>query len=350
MSGWRQKQSVKDWLFKEGYRFNFYQAVRILERLRSDPDAEPVRFRSRVGFDFSASEIHQVSENYSPEEKNSPPEMVVNFMGLAGSNGPLPVPFTERVLHSIRHPGKERFALRDFLDIFNHRLVSLLYKVKQAHRPALTTVSPDRGIVAQYLFALFGLGLPKLRHRLAPIPDRALLYYSGLLSQRPRSCAGLQRLLSDYFQIEVQVAQFVGAWHDLSADQWTILGTHGRNCELGQGAVLGKRTWDQHSRISIRLGPMNLETFESFLPDEVARQAGSSTRYGTAYEPLCRLTRFYLGEEQDFVFQLVLRTEVPCTFLGPSDAGRQLQLGRRTWLRTNRSARPEAEVELYPGS
>ena len=335
MFGWGQNRSVRDWLFAEGHRFNFYQAVRILQWLRrsnssvgqpAESDDDPVRFRSRVSFGFAASDVHEVSHGAN---ERSVPEMTVNFMGLAGATGPLPVPFAERVIQSGR---RKDFAFRDFLDIFNHRLVSLLFRVKQTHQPALTTVSPENGIVAQCLFAILGLGLPSLRDRLW-IPDRALLFYAGLLSQRPRSAAGLQRLLSDYFQVDVGVEQFVGAWRDLGSDQWTRLGANGKNCELGQATVLGKRIWDQHGRLLIRLGPMDLKQFECFLPD------------GSAHKPLRHLTRFYLGEELDFSFQLLLRSpEVPASVLGQS------QLGRVAWLKTKTFTQERGEVLLYPES
>ena len=65
--GWQKEHSVQDWLIKEPYRFEFYQAVRLIEaiyrrvagELASD-DATFLRFRSRIGFDFPASEIQAI--------------------------------------------------------------------------------------------------------------------------------------------------------------------------------------------------------------------------------------------------------------------------------------------------
>jgi len=342
----RGTTSVGKRLFREGYRFDFYQAVRLLKWLRprsaavggTAPEREPVRFTSNVSFAFPASEVDDVSrpavkkicekcrivrrsglvrvvcENLEHQQEDaSRPRMMVNFLGLAGASGPLPAPFSERVLQSLR---RREAAARDFLDIFNHRLVSLLYRVKQNHRPALTTQTPDRGLLAQCLYAALGIGFPSLRDR-QWVPDRALLFYAGLFAQRPRSAAGLERLLSDYFDIDVGVKQFVGAWRDLSSDQWTRLGSRGGNCELGRSSVLGKRVWDQGGRILIKLGPLDLKKFESFLPD------------GLGHKPLRQLATFYLGREFDFVFQLILkRSEVPPAALCRS------RLGEVAWLKT----------------
>jgi len=36
--------------------------------------------------------------------------------------------------------------------------------------------------------------------------------------------------------------------------------------KLGEGAVLGDETWDQHSRVRIKLGPMSLRSNIDFSP------------------------------------------------------------------------------------
>jgi len=127
--GWGTDTPLEQLLFAEGFRFDFYQAVKLLEMLApdatpvaegSEPDAEPVRFRSRVGLDFPASEIDLLARAVTAD---LPPEMRVNFLGLAGVLGPLPLPITELVVERVWHKDT---ALRDFLDLFNHRLVSIL--------------------------------------------------------------------------------------------------------------------------------------------------------------------------------------------------------------------------------
>jgi type VI secretion system protein ImpH len=323
---WASGASPRDRLFAAGSSFNFYQAVRVLailapgEARDSAHDAVPVRFRSRMGFDFPGSDI----EHIAPASGNQQlPEMLVNFIGLAGAHGPLPAVYTEQLLR------QGDSALRDFLDIFNRRLILLVYRVHEMHHPELTPTSPEQGLAANHLYAFFGLGRDpdsSGRNRLA-LPDRALLDYSGLLAHRPHSASGLERLLSDYFQVEVVVDQFAGAWHQLSEDQWTRLGvSQGRNQRLGDGAILGKRVWDQHAGVTIGLGPVDLETFKSFLPN------------GAAYRPLCDLARFYLGEEFDFSFKLLLEADqTPWAAIAGAEGARAdvsaLELGRLAWLK-----------------
>jgi type VI secretion system protein ImpH len=312
--GWQKDRSLRDWLFDEPFRFEFYQAVRLLESLRrrdgegtEQLEKDPVRFRSRVSFDFPASEIQSI------EDTGDLPRLTVNFLGLAGALGPLPVPYSEMVLAA---SARKDNAAADFLDIFNHRLVMLLYRTRQAHRPPLTAQSPEQGAVARYLFSLIGLGLPQTRKSLG-IPARSLLHYSGLLTRRPGTAAGLETLLTDFFDVPVRVHQFVGLWRELDSTQWTTIGARGRNRAIGRGAVLGTKVWDQSASVTIALGPLTLERFQDFL----------SGRPG--HEELSALTRFYLGKEHDAEAHLILKAnEVPESLIGKS------RLGYTSWLRS----------------
>jgi type VI secretion system protein ImpH len=327
--GWGKGSAIEDWLFAEGHRFDFFQAVRLLEIIHTmsgdrlvspgqgaDPSKEIVHFRSSVKLDFPASDIAQVKRTRDiprREQPKAPAEMTVNFLGLAGGLGALDIPITELVLERTAHNDK---ALKDFLDIFNHRLVSLLYRIRKHHRVGLGSATPGEDNVARYLYSLIGMGTPRLHGRMH-VRDRALLYYAGILAQQPRSMAGLKRILTDYFQVDVETTQFVGKWCDLEEDQWTTIGESGTNQRLGRDTVvLGTRVWDQHARFEIQLGPLGLEDFESFLPTE--------WRFGV----LCDLVRFYVKDEFDFNIRLILKAdEIPAVELSSEPA-----LSWTSWL------------------
>src|SRR5215510_226996 len=242
--GWGKQSAVEDWLFAEGHRFDFFQAVRLLEIIHNgerlvppgqsaDPAKEIVHFRSVVKLDFPSSDVEQVKRKQDipkREQPKAPAEMAVNFLGLAGCLGALDIPSTELVLQRTSHNDK---APRDFLDIFNHRLVSLLYRIRKHHRVGLGSATPGDDQIARYLYSLIGMGTPRLQGRMH-VRDRALLYYAGILAQQPRSMAGLERILTDYFQVEVKTTQFVGKWCELEEDQWTRIGDSGTNQRLGR--------------------------------------------------------------------------------------------------------------------
>ncbi len=293
--GWRPEHPLEELLFAEGHRFDFYQAVKLLEILRpksvsvgsgSEPHQEAVRFRSTTSLAFPASEIHEITD---PKD----PLMVVNFLGLAGVTGPLPLPFTEYIQQRL---WEKDTALRDFLDIFNHRLVSMVYRIRRKHRVGLETASPEHHGFASLLYALIGLETAGLRGRMK-VPDRALLRYAGLLSKHPRSASGLCAMLGDFFGVPVRDRQFRGAFRSFDKDQWTAIGVTGRNNRLGQDVMLGTQIWDQQAGIDLCVGPLRWSQYLDMLPGE------------GGFVSLCQLTRFYLGENLDFGVRLSMKAE-----------------------------------------
>src|SRR6185295_223643 len=193
-------------------------------------------------------------------------------------------------------------------------------RIRKHHRVGLISGTPGEDQVARYLFSLIGLGTPRLQGRMQ-IRDRALLYYAGILGRGPRSAAGLRQVLSDYFQVEVEINQFVGNWCELEESQWTTIGDSGKNQRLGRDTVvLGTQVWDQQARFEILLGPLGLTDFESFLPTE--------WRFGV----LCDLVRFYVKDEFEFNIKLILKAEeVPSVALSSQPA-----LSWTSWLGPSR--------------
>src|SRR5690606_12637601 len=158
-----------DWLRAGAHRLDFFQAVRLIEGLSpgrtpvgegAEPAREPVAFSSEVGLAFPVSDIARIRP---PEAPGAPFGVSVNFMGLAGHAGPLPDVYTELIMD---RAGMQDHALRDFLDVFNHRLVSLLYRTRKYHRVGFAPLAPEDSHVARYLFSLIGLGTDGLRERM----------------------------------------------------------------------------------------------------------------------------------------------------------------------------------------
>lgn len=312
--------------------FEFFQAVRVLERLTpgrtpvggfGDPAREVVRFRANVDFGFPAAEI----QSLVPGADDAPPEMTVNFMGLTGPEGVLPLQYSALVAERVR---AKDTALRDFLDLFNHRVVSLFYRAWEKYRFAVGHERDRRDRLTQHLLDLVGIGTGGLQDRL-PLRDEALLHYGGLLLLRSRPAAALEALVADYFDVPAEVEQFVGAWYTLDEETCTHLGDPlSESARLGTGAVVGDETWDQQSRIRLRLGPLTRRQFDAFLPT------------GSAHEPLRALVAFYAGDTVDAQVRLVLaRDEVNgCTLDDMSP------LGWGTWLTTRPARRDPDETVL----
>lgn len=312
---------VAEALRRQPQTFGFFQAVRLLERLHpdrapvgslEDPAREAVRFSVNPSLGFPPSELHDLRFGDGGQ-----PLMRINFMGLTGPQGVLPYHYSMLVAERLR---ARDGALADFLDLFHHRLLSLFYRAWSSHRFTIAreTGEPDR--LARNLARLIGLGLDSVRERL-PFPDEALFYRAGLLAPRARGAVALQQLLGDFFDVAVEVEQFVGAWYPLeSRDLCTIDDEPADNARLGLGAIAGDEVWDQQARVRIRIGPLSRERFDDFLPGAPGHAA------------LVALLRFYSHDQHDFEVQPVLaRDEVSGVRLdGGADAHQRL--GWSTWI------------------
>ena len=323
-------------LVDEPYRFEFFQAVRLLEKVRPErravgrnamPHEEVVRFRSRVALDFPASEVHEINETVDAKTGDERLEMLVNFMGMVGVSGVLPQPYTDLVLDRVRHRDT---AMWSFLDIFTHRAVSMFYRAWRKYR---FPVGYERGNdeFTAYLYDLVGLGTKGLRGRMS-LADESLLPYAGLIAQRPHSTNALENVLSDYFGTTARVRQFFGQWLALDSADYTRLGN--QNSILGESSIAGTRIWEQQSKFRVRLGPLDFKQFQEFLPN------------GSAYEPLRSIIRFMVGLEFDFDVQLLLRAQqVPSTIL-TTRAVRKPMLGWTSFLKTKPFTADDEQVVL----
>lgn len=323
-------------LFDEPYRFEFFQAVRLLEKIyperrpvgrESLPHEEVVRVRSRMALDFPASQLHEFRESIDEQTEEKVLEMFVNFMGLTGPSGVLPVHYTETLLDRARYRDTAMWA---FLDIFTHRLVSLFFRAWEKYR---FPVQYERGNddFTAHLFDLAGLGTRGLRGRM-DLEDESLLPYSGLIAQKPHSASALGQILSDYFGVPAEIIQFYGQWIDLDEESITYLGA--ANSQLGRTAIAGTRVWEQQSKFRIRLGPLDFKTFSSFFPN------------GTAYKPLRSIVRFMTEKELDFDVRLVLEAEQVPSCILTTRARRRPMLGWSSWLKSEPFERDDEQVVL----
>jgi type VI secretion system protein ImpH len=360
--GWRGDRSLREWLFAEGYRFDFTQAIRLLEILGQrnpadapvegyaplgsgpDPDREAARLRAKIGFGFPPREVATVDAPRQAE----PATLTANFFALAGGRAPLPDWVAELALQAERNHDT---GLRDFLDLFHHRLLSLLYRLRLHHRPwldpslsqpsfpAINTAPKRAGNpMSNYLLSLMGLHQAELRGRMA-IGDEELLPYAGLFWQKPRSAVGLQRILQHALGVPVAIQEHIGVWRPIEPEDRTCIGrsTRGpraaRNHSLGHSTVLGRRVWDAQGRIDIALGPLRYQQFEDFFP----RNAG--------YARISALVRFYCGEMLDVHLELRL---------APGEASalrlQRARLSRTAWLRPGAQRERSIHLPLLPAA
>lgn len=330
-TGWAALEHA---LREEPQTFGFFQAVRLLERLRpgrtrvgdaGEPDDDLVRFTVPTFLAFPASEVHGLE---LPEDE--PARMTVNFMGLTGPQGVLPHEYT--LLAAERQRSRDD-ALVDFLDLFHNRIVALFYRAWRRNRLAIAHESEQDDRITGHVLDLAGAGPAEIRARL-PVPASLVAFYSGLFARQQRSAVVLEQLIEDYFAVPAEVRQFVGGWYALPRREQCALGEPTPGSRLGLGALAGDEIWDQQARVRIRLGPMSRERYGEFLPG------------CRGHDALRQITRFFSEDLFEFEVQLVLESEeVPGLVLGGADPHAQ-PLGWSTWIRTGEFQRDADETIL----
>jgi type VI secretion system protein ImpH len=321
-------------LTKRAFGFDFYRAVRLLQARRDRGPRvgysqslaqDTVRFAQGASLAFAPSTIERVD----PGAPGVPPKIWVNFFGLLGPNGPLPLHLTEYARERKLHHGDPTFTA--FLNVFHHRLIAFFFRAWADNQKALDLDRADDQRFAIYLGSLFGAGMDSLRHRDA-VPDQAKLYYAGRLASQTRSAEGLEAILEDYFGVRTEIQPFTGRWLKLPESSLCQLGASPDTGRLGVNALVGSRFWECQLNFRIQMGPMKLADFERLLPS------------GRSFERLRCWVRNYTGEEFSWDLRLVLaREEVPRTALG--QAGR---LGWTTWLKTRPFAQDADDLVVMP--
>ena len=320
----RENPPLDRLIFKEPYRFEFFQAVRVLRRVFADrapvggkgpPRNEVVRFHAHNSSAFPPSEIFELEQG---RDEETPPDMTVAFMGLTGPLGVLPEIYTEFLIERERDGDLSASA---FFDLFNHRMISLFFRAWEKYRPAQAYETGDVDHLARAIYALVGFGLSSLRQR-HDFPDTTLLFHVASFAQRRRSALMLEALLRSYFGLEIVIEQFVGRWITLEKSDCSALGSRAPGNGMGEGMLLGRKVWDQGGKFRVRVGPLTYAQYLDFLPD------------GSGFRALTQMTRTYVDAEFDFDVQLILKaSEVPRCRLAcePSTGAR---MGRDVWVKS----------------
>jgi type VI secretion system protein ImpH len=309
--------SALEQLQAEPQRFTLFAALRLLEQ------AYPSRPRlgeSRKASDDAVRLGHAPHLTFAPSdvasfelEGSAGGRLEQNSFGLFGPNGALPLHLTEHAYERRRHKDDATFV--DFLNVFQHRLISLFYRAWASADPATSFDRPQSDRFALYVGALIGLAPPAARGRDAVL-DYAKLSRAGLFSQPTRSAEALETILSDYFELPVEVRQLTGAWLTTPPELRCRLGGDRDFATLGQGATLGGATWQCQHKFEIAMGPLSLTALENFLPG------------GRGLKELHALVRLYTNDEWTWQLRLLLRdVEIPGIRMG-----RTGQLGWTTWL------------------
>lgn len=285
----------------------FYQNVRRLIKFCRSMGLAPatpddvVQFESVATLDAPEREIESLRT--TDEHSGSTQfHMAVHHFGLIGTHGALPLAYTEWLIDRRYRYGDE--SAKAFIDIFNHRLLSLRYQAWQKYRLYVNAELDPQG----YLPGVFSAISGQCPESLSLTPDKV-----GLLAPSVRSLVNLQHLLVREFSLPVVVEPFQGRWREVESEYQACLG----GCALGTAPVLGSVYWDIQSHFRIQLGPVAAERSEKFMPG------------GDEYDLLVRRVRLFTSDLLTFSLALLVSFDGKTICLnGQSGLGRHSYLSK----------------------
>lgn len=323
-------------LRSQPHSFGFFSAVRMLdcnfrEQPRTGTSDRPKGEAFRIGQNPTLRFPPSTLAEFSQPSAGKKWRLATYFFGLFGPNGALPTHLTDFAQQRIAINHDETFAR--FVDVFHHRFASFFYRAWAASQPTVHMDRKESDRFADYVAALCGLGLPSLKNRDA-MPDQAKLTFCGHLACSTRHAHGLGSILRSFFEVPVELQQFVSHWIRLPEDCLWKLGSSSHSNELGVSLTLGARVRDCQQRFRIVLGPLNYDHYCRLLP------------FGKSMRRLGSIVDQYVGQELSWDVQLVLqRQELPRFRLG-----RQGHLGWTAWLATRVPTADPAQLVVEPVS
>nr|WP_329601689.1 type VI secretion system baseplate subunit TssG [Paraburkholderia antibiotica] len=287
-------------------RMNVFQLLRLLELqtpgrpgfgTQDTPEHEPVRFQPRARVGFPGSEVAGVV--FDDEDEDAPPSVQTTFLGLYGVDAAMPPHLIDDIV--LRKEGHEKVTA--FLDIFNHRIVTLLYRAWLKYHYPVSFRAGGTDAISKYLLSLAGLGIGDPAGKSGLAPSR-LLALVGLFMQRTRPAEGVVGVVSHLLNgAVVTVREFHAQWIPVGHRQGLTARPRARKANgpavsgLGDGHVLGSRVLDRSQAILVTIRPVDTAQAHALLPGEVL------------HEDLMRLVGLYLGDKAD----AILRMEIPAS-------------------------------------
>lgn len=232
-------------VFHNACSYNFFAMAELLHRLakgekgtpelslRDDPAQETLRFSADASLAFPCSDISALKRDTSGAFR-----MTTTFMGLQGSQSPLPGYYLDHLAWKAVH---EQSPVGDFLDMFSHRLTQFVWHIWRKYRYHISFRNGGVDAFSQRMYSLVGLGHRQLRDKLA-INHSKMLAYSGILANPGRSPEIICGLVSHCFDLsEVTLQNWQRRKVDIEPDQQNSLGSYSlKNGEkLAGRSVLG---------------------------------------------------------------------------------------------------------------
>ncbi len=306
---------------------DFFEVVREFEQ--HHPDLPRVGYAGRGRFDalrfgqIPSLRFMGLAMDSLQETPDGVMRLLVNFFGLCGVNGPMPLEFTSMVFQR-SHNHYDR-TLQCFLDIINGPFLRLYYRAYADHAAAICCDRDDDNILARFFQVLLGQQ-PEISD-CAPCRD-LWIGESHLLLRTRRSAGGLRQLLADALHLPVDVKQRVIGQYEIPRECRCILGKK-ENVRLGVDTQIGRRFISNTRQVDLHFGPLPFDRYVTYLPQ------------GTAFHRVAFTVSRYFEQPREFDFTFRLKTNT----LPPARLGGGVALGQSVWLGRPRGAETSVRLE-----
>lgn len=322
-----ESETIKG-LCREGHRYSFIQAVRLLRLLlRRQGGAErelwkKIRIRPELSLAFPDTDITSI------EDQNDHFRISATFLGLYGTSSPLPSFYTEDLLDEQSDDGS---VTRDFLDVFNARLYSLFFQCWSHYKMFYKFVEEPEARAVQRWLCLLGFENRGLQEKIRD--PLSLMRYAGLLTQFPRSAEALRCMLADAVgEDRVRIEQCIARVVPVPEDQYFLLGTSGNR--LGEEMYLGEQVQESAGKFRIVIGPMPPEGLDLYRPD------------GELFARIRELVNYYLDQPAVWDLEIVVSEGGSAMQISSPEAA---LIGWNTWSFTGETNTGERSV-VVPGN
>jgi len=270
---WIPPYSVIGRLLREPYRFEFIQAIRLLDGWMGRHDSQRltsrIRFRNRTTLGFAASEIEaieheEVANAHSSGEKFKTITVTPAILSLLGSTGELPYAASYRLMETQKIGRME--STHAFYDMLFQRSVELFYLARSSTRIFHNTAHNGQDLLLTRQLAIAGI-IPVSSgcDEKCAIQTEVATRYATALQQHATSTVTLQTVLTAYFGLPIEVVQFVPDRYSLRDDERSHLGQ--KNRSVGKNLILGAHIPNFQRRIRLRIGPLKRDRYQQLLPD-----------------------------------------------------------------------------------
>ena len=275
------------------------------------PEQEPLRFAQQPFLRFPESDIARIEEHGSA----GVPLISLYGFGLLGTNGPMPLEFTQQVFQRSRN--HYDLTMQRFLDIIHHRMATLFFR---AGVQGDQSVSFDRrfdDLICDILQSLGGIAPERREHweRYSVLSPYFAAHYACFFGNENKTRDALEIMLTEFLRVPLRIRDLVPGEYDIPKEFRCRLGCSDTST-VGCNSQLGSRYVSLTKQFIVEIGPEDFSQCLDLMPG------------GKGFSEISEILFLYLDRPLRYTFEFLLHGET----VPQAKLDRTVQLGRSCWL------------------